>query len=383
MRELFAFVPYSVPLEKRLEVVNLALNGGFELYRERESDTRFSFRLALGDARTGESGLAACGVPYIRGEIGGILGYLRRLVRRPGLLFGLVLSLALYFLLTGMVWEVRITSGSDIDEDTVLSELAEAGLYEGARLKTLDPDTLVSNFLLIDEEIAFASVHLNGTVAEVELIAKSRGEELTPVPPPCNIVAARDAVVTDMTVFTGKQVVKPGQTVAAGDLLVSGVISDVGGTRFLPAAACVMGQVEDTLTAEVPLRTTGTYVTSTRPVSLSLTVFGHTLTFGDPSRASCESGHRLYLWNTVRLPIYVSVGLSCETETREVTRSEEEAQRLAELELERKLDAALAGGTLLSKETVEEVSDGIYCRRIRVIYETNIAKSLAFETEEQ
>ena len=383
MRELFAYHTYSVPHSYRCEVMNLFLAYGFQSVHERERGEQFSFRLPLGDAEGAEAAFHAAGIPVSRSELCGLLGALRRLLRHPGLLTGLVLSLGIYVFLTGMVWEVRIFSTTDIDEDVILAELSEVGLHEGAWIRGLDPDRVVSAFLSRDDRIAFASVHFFGTVAEVELIPKDEGAIPTPAAEPCNIVAARDAVITDLTVFAGKPEVRVGQTVAAGDLLVSGVITDVGGTRLMPAAASVIGRVEETLTFEVPLCRETVRVVSSRPTSLTLTVFGHTVVIGDPEEASYQRGSRLYLADAIRLPVYCTVGMTSRTEAGERYLTEEEASRIAEEEFERKLNTLLLDGALLSCEKTGESAEGVYRLRVKIVYETNIAKSLAFQAGSQ
>lgn len=383
MRELFAYHTYTVPLSYRCEVMNLFLAYGLQSAHEREQGEQFSFRLSLGDVETAEGAFRAAEIPVSRSELRGLLGALKRLFHHPGLLAGLILSLGMYVFLTGMVWEVRIFSETDIDEDVILEELAQVGLHEGAWMRGLDSDRVVSAFLSLDDRIAFASVHFWGTVAEVELIPKDEGATPTPAAEPCNIVAARDAVITDLTVFAGKPEVKVGQTVAAGDLLVSGVITDVGGTRLLPAAASVVGRVEETLTIEVPLTRETVHVVSSRPTSLTITVFGHTLVFGEPEAASYQKSSRLYLANAIRLPVFCTVGMTSRTEGGVRYLSEEEAARVAEEELERKLGSLLGDGALLSCEKTGNTEEGVFRLQVKIIYETNIAKSLAFQAGSQ
>lgn len=381
MREKLGYYVYTVPEARRLELLNLSMSFGIETYGEKESNGYCSYRVSVFDANAWQNALVSANIPYTRGELRGLFGAFRRLARHPGLICGIAIAVLLYVWLGGVVWEVRIVSEHDIDEDTVLSELADAGLYEGARMAGIDPDRVVAEFLTRDGDVAFAAVHLRGVVAEVELIGKDAPPEEEPEKAPCNLVAARDAVITDMTIYAGKPTVKVGQTVAAGDLLVTGVLTDVGGTRLLPATATVMGRVEDTINIEVPFTSEGRRIVTSRTAFVSLSVFGHTFTIGNRGKADCVRERRLYLFDRIRLPFVGRVGYTTETQVTETTRSEDEAHNIAEAELRRRMATLLVDGALDSCETSVTTEDGFLRLSARVIYETNIAKSLAFETQ--
>ena len=383
MRERLGYYTYSVTAERRLDILNLALAYGIEIYGESETDNCCSYRISFFDSRQWESALKAAGIPFLRGELRGLIGFLHRLGKHPGLIAGVAVALFLYVWLGGVVWEVRIRSENDIDEDIVLSELAESGLYEGVWAAKVDPDRVVAEFLSKDSSVAFATVHMRGVVAEVELIQRDTPPKTEPAREPCNLVATRDAVITDMTIYAGKPSVKIGQTVAAGDLLVTGVLTDVGGTRLLPATATVMGRVEDTLRIEVPLSLDGYRVVSSRPVFCSLTLFGRSLTIGRRENADCVSERRVFLFDRIRLPFIGRIGYRTETAPVKVARSEEEAKNVAEAELRRRLAVMLEDGALDSCETVVTTEEGILILHARVIYETNIAKALAFDAQTQ
>lgn len=383
MREWLGYYTYTISLSERLRLMNAFLSRGLELYGEREEGARYGFRLPICDAVAAEEAMCAAGIAFSRGAVGGLYGAARKCGRHPGILVGVVLSLLLYVLLGGVIWEVRVVGDADVDEDVIRTELAAAGLYEGAWVDSLDPDRIVTDLLSADDGIAFATVHLRGVVAEVELLVKdAHGEE--PIPSdPCNLVAARDAVVTDLTVYCGEAAVRVGEAVAAGDLLVSGVLTDIGGTRLLPASAVVMGRVTDTLEIEIPLVTEWQVVTSSRLSSLSLTVFGHPWTIGEESGTDHTRERRLYLFDCLRLPILVRSGYRVETETSALVRDPAEAEAIAREELKRRLSILLNDGALDRCETVVTVTDTALCLSAQVIYETNIVKALAFETQNQ
>ena len=383
MREWLGYYTYSVTMERRLDILNLALAYGVEIYGESVTGSCCFYRISFFDSRQWESAMKAAGIPFERGELRGLIGLLYRVWKHPGIIAGAAAALFLYVWLGGVVWEVRIHSEKDIDEDIVLSELAESGLYEGVWAAKVDSDRVVAEFLSKDSGVAFATIHMRGVVAEVELIQRDTPSKTEPAREPCNLVSTRDAVITDITVYAGKPSVKIGQTVAAGDLLVTGVLTDVGGTRLLPAAATVMGRVEEVVKIEVPLTSVGYRVVSSRPAFCSLTLFGHTLTIGRSDNADCVSERRAFLFDRVRFPFIRRIGYRTETAPVTVVYSEEEAKNVAEAELRRRLASMLEDGALDSCETAIASEEGVLILHARVIYETNIAKALAFDAQTQ
>ncbi len=383
MRGLIGYDVYTVDKKEQLRLLNLLLQYGIVIYGEREKEETVTFRVPLFDTRRTEEVLRTAGIGYKKGGRGGIAGLGQKLLHHPGLLVGFFLSLLLYIWLSGMVWEVRVTADTDIDEDRVLSVLAECGLTEGKRLRDLDPDALASSYLLRDSSAAFATVHLRGVVAEVELIPKKDGEDTQNTAPPCNVVASRDALITDMTVYSGTAAVKIGQTVAAGDILVSGIITDVGGTRILGAHADVRGQVEEDVVVTVPFATEREQVVSRKTREISLTVFGRTFTFGDEGEHPVTERKQLYLFGCVRLPVSVELRTETRTELREQVYGEAETARMAAAELRLRVANTVGDGTLISRTCAEGIEGDAYVMRCHLVYETNIAKLLAFEVENQ
>ena len=70
----------------------------------------------------------------------------------------------------------------------------------------------------------------------------------------CNVVASEGGTVVRMNAFGGQKAVQVGDSVAKGDLLVSGVFVDkYGGSHFVHAWGEVIAEVERTLTVEVPM----------------------------------------------------------------------------------------------------------------------------------
>jgi len=379
VREWLGYRTYRIAGDDLCRLMNVCLRYGLTLWGEREEGTVFSFRLPLYRTRFAEDIFRQENLPVTPGRIGGLAGALLPMCRRPGLLVGLVLAVWIWFSLMGRVWEVRIRSPIDVDEDSLLTALSECGLSEGIRTASVDVDRVVSRFLLREPEIAFAAVHLRGTVAEVEVIPHDPAAPPSEPTAPAHVVASRPGVIVDVRAYAGKPTVQPGQSVDAGDLLVSGVITTVGGTRLLHARAEVTARVTDTLSVSVPRGVTRTVVTGRRIRGLTLSVFGKEFRIG--SEGAVRDDRQIYVFGRYLLPLRVGVSFDPVTEEVAEERSPVETVRLAMAEINRRA-ADLVGDGDVMERTVTGVWDGdVYTASLSIVFDTNIAKSLAFSVE--
>lgn len=263
----------------------------------------------------------------------------RRMLRRPGLLLGTALGVALMLFLSGFYWEMTI-SGEDIPyaESEILAAAKRVGVYIGAPRST---DTALASVALLEElpELSWASFNTEGCTVQLELrtsVTKAEGAEHDGTG---DIVASRAGLIHSITAQNGTVLVKVGSACAAGQVLVSGItqVGDPYDPEYNPvrcfytrARAEILAETQRTFTASCPL-STGTvretdlgtqralYILGVRvPLSLSGAPKGQTAYTRTPF---VLQGHTLPLWvETVR--VY-------EEETVPVTFTEEEAQRRA------------------------------------------------------
>ncbi len=383
MIELLGYYTYTIPSSCHAALMNICLDYGVTIYHTEEREGEVLFRLSAFFAARAERAFHEAGLDYRRGELRGALGGFRRLGRHPGVIIGAVISVVLYLLLSNILWEVRVVSRTDVDEDRVLALLAECGLHEGRPLSRIDEDALIADYLMIDETIAFAAVHLRGVVAEVEIIPYDVSEEPAETGEPCNIVASEDALITDITVYAGRAMVKVGQTVRAGDILVSGIVTDASGVRLVRAAADIRGQRTCDLQVVSPIEVTETVATSRRLTGVGVTLFGHTFGTADSAEDALVTRRRIYLFDRIRLPLEIASVYHCETQETLRVLSEEEQCLRAEAMMEELLEQTLGDGALLSMEKRGYMTDDGYTVMVHMNFENNIGKALAILTENQ
>ena len=234
------------------QVLNLCMHGGI-VYLDGGSDEEY-LRLCL---RTGHAGrlcdaLIKAEVPFSVERRGGVPQVLRRLMRRPGLVLGVLCAAALIIASECFVFDVRVTGNSTLTAFEVKQLLAAQGFSEGTFIPALDTDQLENRVMLSTDRIAWLSVNVRGNVANVELV-EQRLPDPRPVLKPAHIVAAQSGEVVAVELYRGNVLVSAGQQVSKGEILIAGVYDSAAtGFRFTRASGKVMARTVHSFRVEIP-----------------------------------------------------------------------------------------------------------------------------------
>jgi len=179
--------------------------------------------------------------------------------RRKLWVLGAVLFVFALYVLTSFVWLVDIDGVERHNEADLRAFLSESGLREGVWKSEVSPRDIERAMLARFENIAFIHIQLTGTRAEVRLseTIPPYAEELPPTDPR-DLIAKKDALVLSIFTAQGTPMVKAGDVVQAGDLLVSGTLAygEEGQPpyyAYVPAQAEVRAKLYYEMLFEVPL----------------------------------------------------------------------------------------------------------------------------------
>ncbi len=304
------------------------------------------------------------GVPY----------FLGRFRRRYALLVGLALSLAAVCVLSRFVLTIEVEGNETVPTAQILSELRRQGLCIGVYGPGLDEREAAHGALLQLPELSWMAINLRGTRAQVlvrEAVLRPEGEDETA---PGNIVAESGGIILHMDVLEGDPVVREGDTVAAGEVVISGSRKIKGpeygggvdlGWSQVRAAGRVYARTWRTLTAQIPLEAPVKSYTGEEARRWTLTFLGQRIVFSRNSGISFPKYDKINDTWTATLPGGREMPLSL---TRETARAYETAQvpvdrdaaaALLEERLTQALRAALGDGTLLRSSVSAREEDGV------------------------
>ena len=286
--------------------------------------------------------------------------------RRPVLILGMLLSLALAFFAQSRIWFLKLDCPEEIPREQILRALAEDGVCFGAKAVGLDTQRIKNRMLNQVPSLRWIGVSRDGGVVHVACSARVIPEDRPADTSPANVVALRDGVVTEVTVYSGFPAVEPGQAVTAGQLLVSGLANWTTHTQATHASADVEALTMRSVSACTPdsvwkkvytgrTETCRTLVFEQKRIKLS----GNSGIFGmscdkmiETKQLTLPGGYSFPAWlETVRLSEY---------ELRRSDRTQNEAERLMELSAKQMVRGEMTAGTVESSELSIRKEAGCY-----------------------
>ena len=207
--------------------------------------------------------------------------------KRYALLLGLALSLAAVCLLSRFVLTIEVSGNKTVSTAAILTELSRQGVRVGAYGPGLDVRRISQESLLRLDGLAWMSINLHGTRAEVLVREKLPEPEVRDESTPANVVAQADGVILDLEVLDGQAAFQEGEAVLRGEVVISGTMdlrepeySAVdAGQRLVHARGNVWARTYRTLTAQIPLEAQVKRYTGEEETQWSLLVLGRTVNF--------------------------------------------------------------------------------------------------------
>lgn len=216
----------TFPYTERSRIFDLMYRNCIPFTDERECDNdTITVRLHEKDSILFQKSANDIGTEYSLGALHGMPVVLSVLCKRPALVLGALLFAGWMFYSTGIVWDIRIEGAekTDVSKITELLETLDFGI--GTYFPATDFNALHAKYAAAQQDIAWLSVYMNGTIAEVQVRELWEDERVKPQKNVyANVVATEDGVVEEITAFEGQPCVKPGDVVRKGQLLISGVI---------------------------------------------------------------------------------------------------------------------------------------------------------------
>lgn len=157
---------------------------------------------------------------------------------KKGLIFGLkkhtnrkialIMPFLCLFLLWGssqLLWGVRMEGNLAITDDLLEEFLKEQGIYYGMPLKKIPIGELKTNLRAKYDEITWVSIYLKGAYLQVSLKERdTTNYDTTSNTVTKNLTASTGGTVESVLIRQGTAMVKPGDEVEKGDILIEGKV---------------------------------------------------------------------------------------------------------------------------------------------------------------
>lgn len=364
-QRLLGYVTLRIEGDYCERFLNLASHSGLRFWRVRRRGAqaltlcvarRHRGKVAELCRRSGciQTELGAAGLPFI------IVTHRNRV----GLLCGAAVGIALCLMLSGLVWQVDLLGDYVVSESQMRYTLRQMGLYEGARKSQIDTKNMELT-LMQEQNYAYVGINLTGTKATVEFRTRDAVDSVPDQP--SNLVAKFDGQITRLDVSQGTAVVRRGQMVKSGELIVSGVVqTDKTLPRYVHAEATILAQTRHVITARVPIYQLRSVRGALVETKKCLLLFNWVIKYWDSGGISGTKCDKITLdtYATIsgmRLPLGLRTEQYYQMGTELVTLSMEQAVSDAKAQCDEALTGTAGERTILDSSFSYEVSEGVLC----------------------
>ncbi|MCL2857255.1 MAG: sporulation protein YqfD [Oscillospiraceae bacterium] len=303
----------------------------------------------------------------------------RRLKKRHGLLVGLGIFALFLFGMTRFIWTIEVVGNEIIAEETIIQKLEEVGVRPGVLRRGINVREVERLTMLGVRDLGWIALNIDGSSIYVVV------NEAIPTPPnidprtPSNIVAAYPGQLIEMRVYQGQPMLKQGDAVYEGQVIVSGITQDSFGQNLLRhARADIIAEVYREIEIRVPLDQTAYEETGSSARRNFLRVFGFEAPLFFPRNIA-----RPYVIDRTETPLMllgVQLPITHRSEAFTLMREvpvrfdEEQALERAMFELEVAQAAQFAGGTIIERTLHGSLVEDEFVLRASYVVHINIAR---------
>ena len=305
--------------------------------------------------------------------------------RRVGLCCGVLAFAALYGM-SLFVWDIEFAGNVRYTDSYLLSFVKKEGFYPGMRISNVVCDTLEKRLRNEFDDITWVSARLEGTKLVVEIEENNTAMVKVQDEVPCSIRASKSGIITRMVTRRGTPLVKKGDEVVVGDVLVSGYIpiyndsQEVIAYEQTNASADVWIDYEKTVEVKLPRSQMVRHYTSER-VLWGVILFGHRFCLpGNESKATQKElyieQHQWKLFDNFYLPFYSEEYRQLSYEMAQVFYNDEQLKKQAnEKYLEFIVQLEKLGVEIIENNVTIESEPDTYRMKVRFLLEENAVES--------
>lgn len=202
--------------------INLAALSGIHLWGAEKEDGKVTLRCTVKAFRRmrGPAKKSGCRIRIIKKS--GLGFYLARYRSRNALILGLALFSALILISNLFIWTVRVDGNENMTDEEIKFVAEYCGLKQGVVKYKVNVKKFEDEALRFEPRLSWIYPEIRGTVLYIHVREKTTSAPPVDVKEPCDVIASRSGVIKSITVKRGAGVKAEGDTVTAGEVLITG-----------------------------------------------------------------------------------------------------------------------------------------------------------------
>ncbi len=265
--------------------------------------------------------------------------------RKRKLLLLLMIPIILAIIISSrFIWNIEIVGTQAISQEEIMENLKEEGVLIGKTKSSINSKKVISNIRLKRQDISWMSIDLKGTNVIVNIVEAEQKPEIINKDEYCSIVSDARGVITKITADVGTALVKPGDIINKGDVLIGGYMEGkFTDTRQVHAKGIVEAKVWHTkniksgFTREISTKTGN----EKKKYAISFNNFKINLYKTLPNFENYDTineTNKIKLFKNFYLPIEIHTTTYIENKKEQITYGKEELKAILINELEKQFE---------------------------------------------
>lgn len=156
----------------------------------------------------------------------GLHFFINKIKRRSFFTAGAIVFVALLIYLSSFIWFLEVTGNENVGSQKIFSYAEGAGLKTGIHKNSINLRNVEEYIITGIDEISVVNIKYKGTKAIINVVERTMPPEIINPNEAVDIVASRDGIIDTIVAYRGQIMVKKGDFVRAGQILISTEASD-------------------------------------------------------------------------------------------------------------------------------------------------------------
>ncbi|MEG0641362.1 MAG: sporulation protein YqfD [Clostridium sp.] len=168
--------------------------------------------------------------------------YNEKFKKRKILYSGIVILVALTYYMSTYLWSISIVTESAVSPHEIRQLLKTKGIVPGIKKSDIDIFSLEKLLCAENKEVIWSRVRVDGTRLTIKIAERQTPPDIEVDTTPCDLVANKEGVIKNVYTKSGTAIVKDGDIVKVGDVLVKGIQGKEEATYEVRAEGDVIGE---------------------------------------------------------------------------------------------------------------------------------------------
>ncbi len=222
---LTGYIKIKIQGDNRERLVNIFSANNIHLWNVEKKDNYITACMSYKNFRLSKEYMKKTGADVYLVEKNGLPYFVRQYKKRYGFVIGFILFFVMIYIFTMFIWDINVKGEDQYTNQQIVKEIRDNYVSFLTPRSEINCDELEKELRAEYEKIAWISCDIKGTSLNINIMETVDKSQVKKSSEPCNIVAIKDGILTDVVVRSGKATREKGDEVKKGDILISGTVN--------------------------------------------------------------------------------------------------------------------------------------------------------------